>query len=187
MKAIKNISWLAGILEGEGSFSCDDNGTNAVIKVGMTDKDVIEKVAMVVNYNGKICEQAREGFKIMYIVQLYGNEAIQWMMTIYSLMGIRRKEKIKSILILWREYERKYRTVCLRGHEVVGDNAYLAPGDTNNFKCKECLSIASKKAYAKHISTEGKQKSIEKMLAKLHNISINEARKLIENDKNNVH
>lgn len=177
-KSGKQIAWLAGILEGESSFSCQDNGTSTVIKLSMNDKDVIERAADIFNYNGTISESTLKSGSIQYIIQLYGNEAIQWMMTIYCLMGNRRKTKIKSILILWKDYERQYRTICSRGHEVIDDNAYLLPNGT--YGCKECRKLTNNKS-------DQKRRSLEGMIAKLHNISIEEAKIFIESNKDKIH
>jgi len=40
-----------------------------------------------------------------YYLKIYQSEAIQWMMTIYSLMGDRRKSKIKEIILIWKSHK----------------------------------------------------------------------------------
>lgn len=156
-KSAKQIGWIAGILEGEGTFSCLDNGTAPLIKIAMVDRDVIDRVAEILDYNGTISEDITSSYKPIFTIQLYGNSAIQWMMTIYCLMGQRRKEKIRSILTLWKYYERQYRTICKRGHLVQGDNVLI---DANGYTvCRECRKINQKKADAKR---RGKFQIIQK-------------------------
>jgi hypothetical protein len=91
----------------------------------MTDRDVVVNVARIMKYDGVIGEYSRQNRKTLYVMQLYGNEAIQWMMTVYSLMGARRRAKILSILTLWKAYERRYKTHCVNGHEYTDDNTYI--------------------------------------------------------------
>lgn len=55
------VAWLAGLLEGEGSFGLDTRALHKYkvstappapyIKISMVDKDVIERVAVLVNKN----------------------------------------------------------------------------------------------------------------------------------------
>ena len=141
MRNMIDVAWLAGILEGEGSFHCQDNGTSAMIKLSMSDIDVVERAARILGYNGKMMEYTPNKGKRMYTIQMYGDISIQWMMTLYTLMGERRREKIRSILILWKDYEKKpLRTTCRRGHEVIEDNAILLP--TGTYACKKCKVLA---------------------------------------------
>jgi hypothetical protein len=47
--------------------------------------------------------------KERYILQMTGNELAGWLMTIYPLMGARRKQKIKDALSLWKEMRSNWR------------------------------------------------------------------------------
>jgi|SRR6266850_540595 len=100
MKTI-DLAWIAGILEGEGHFRLGTTSPN--ISLQMSDLDIIEKFRNLTKTNNvKITVIPRDGQKTMYNTNIYGNLAIQWMMTIYSLMGIRRKTKIKDIIEKWK-------------------------------------------------------------------------------------
>lgn len=91
----KEKYWLAGLLEGEGSFMkgppSDPNRPR--ITIGMTDRDVIEKVADLfgVEY---IAEIDREDYKTSYKVQIRGMKAIDLMCELRPLMGERRQQQI---------------------------------------------------------------------------------------------
>ena len=66
-----NIAWLAGLLEGEGSFQLDNRSAkryqkstvllSPILKISMTDKDVIKKVA---NMLGKKHFQAKKKLQV---------------------------------------------------------------------------------------------------------------------------
>lgn len=96
------INWIAGILEGEGCFS--HQGTPRIDLV-MTDEDVIARARDILNKNEKIAitKAKLDNRKTSYKIVIFGSLAMSWMMSIYPLMGRRRKEKIREILILWKE------------------------------------------------------------------------------------
>lgn len=103
MKTIKDIAWLAGLLEGEASFMLK-NG-NSIIAMQMTDKDVMDRAAdllgvKVGNYVRK--PKGKSSYLPIFHLSIHGTKAIGWMMTLYSLMGVRRRAKILQILDRWK-------------------------------------------------------------------------------------
>ncbi len=107
MITINQINWIAGILEGEGCFITLDLKYPA-IKIGMTDLDVIERVRLIMDKTRTIGKNSRKEnkshWKDFYHITVYGDMAIQWMMTIYPLMSIRRKAKIREIIDIWKNH-----------------------------------------------------------------------------------
>lgn len=97
---IQDIYWLAGLLEGEGSFIW--NVSTPRIKLAMTDKDVIEKAKLLMTPLSKTTTCHNGNNKNYHQFAITGFNAIQWMMTIYSLMGRRRKNQIKKVLLEWK-------------------------------------------------------------------------------------
>lgn len=111
MVETKDIYWLAGLLEGEGSFLLRSGhaskGALPVVQLGMTDRDVVEKARRVMGHRGKICVQglgtsARRS-KPLYNFVVASQWAIGWMMTLYQFMGERRQSDIRAIIAHWRE------------------------------------------------------------------------------------
>jgi len=98
--SLNQIHWVAGLLEGEGFFGLTKNSPTIALK--MNDVDVVEKFKSVVKTTDKIFREERLGGNPAYVTKLYGGPAIQWMMTIYPLMGLRRKAKIREILQYWK-------------------------------------------------------------------------------------
>lgn len=97
---IKEISWLAGLLEGEGCFS-PANGT-VTISVGLADLDVMQRVCALFG-NSTLYKPKRRSpkHKQLYYTSIHGKRAAAWMMTLYSLLGSRRRAKIVEGLKLW--------------------------------------------------------------------------------------
>lgn len=120
MTTLKDIYWLAGLLEGEGTFFFRKT---PVISIEMSDKDTIERVKNIIcpSKNQSIVDRTlnedRRNTKITYTISIYGANAIGWMMTIYSLMSKRRKERIKEIIINWTLL-RNRKLICKNGHRI---------------------------------------------------------------------
>ena len=131
--ATQEIAWLAGLLEGEGSFLYT-GGNNCQIKVSMTDRDVVAHAAALFGKNvyGPYSSKGRLGKKPCYATYAISNYAAGWMMTLFSFMGQRRQEKIKAVLQLWRR-ARRYNP---------GGSALCHPTRPYSAKgyCKSCYS-----------------------------------------------
>ena len=101
---IKDIYWLAGLLEGEGCFTTVpvEGKRYPRIDLRMTDYDVVSKARNILG-STKVSGNSTNRNKEIFTTQVNGNRAIQWMMTLYSLMGARRQERIKGILNSWKQ------------------------------------------------------------------------------------
>lgn len=122
-----NLYWIAGLLEGEGCFQFR-NRHNPIIQLCMTDKDVVIRAAKVLGCH-KVIEQNNKTVsgKSVYRTVLYGNKAVQWIMTIYSLMGGRRKIQLRKCIDSWRSNRNrtyKERKSYSRGSKMVWERQY---------------------------------------------------------------
>jgi hypothetical protein len=107
MPSIREVVWLAGLLEGEGSFGLRKTGKYQTlnIQLGMTDLDVVEKAAKILGTEVRGPYGPYGTNKLpWYSVSVNGWRAVSWMMTLWSLMGSRRKKKIEALLTKWRSY-----------------------------------------------------------------------------------
>jgi len=103
MISVLDISWLAGLLEGEGSFVLDHD-VYPTIKLASTDLDVVKRARNIMLKSKRFYIERRVLYKDRYSLDIIGNIAIQWMMTLYSLMGLRRKAKILEIINFWKNH-----------------------------------------------------------------------------------
>lgn len=110
MVSMTDLHWLAGLLEGEGSFvNCRHKYPGGreyeqfVIQVCMTDKDPVEKVGRMLG--GVTSEQKHrtKANKPVYRTAVQGARAIGWMQTLYPLMGVRRRAKIAECIRAFNE------------------------------------------------------------------------------------
>jgi hypothetical protein len=91
-------AWLAGLLEGEGSFHC--RGGCPRIALEMTDEDVVARYASIIGagYQRRLPTEARH--KVSYICSAYGDRATLIMRDILPYMGERRSTKIQEHLAI---------------------------------------------------------------------------------------
>ncbi|GAB3763755.1 LAGLIDADG family homing endonuclease [Microlunatus parietis] len=106
MATSEEIAWLAGILEGEGSFYLQrDRGIYLYprVVVSMTDEDVIQRVADL--FGAKIYKvpvsPRYPARKQQWRAVATGQRAVRLMKEIRPLMGKRRGAKIDEIIAYW--------------------------------------------------------------------------------------
>jgi hypothetical protein len=111
------IAWLAGILEGEGSFGFYNRSPR--IWIGMADEDIIDRVRRLLNLGQKIHRKKPSPLstKPCFVISVTGHKAVGAMMTIYNFMGTRRRAKIREVLASWR-------ALPLGFHRGVGQRTY---------------------------------------------------------------
>lgn len=104
-------SWLAGLLEGEGYFQITKprhhHPTQVVIRLSMTDKDVVEKAAKLLN-NVPINQKARTTErKTIYAISLSKRDEVEKiLLQILPHMGSRRSQRINECLEVISERRR---------------------------------------------------------------------------------
>ena len=96
----KDLYYIAGLLEGEGSFTSTHSNTARYIsiKIKMTDKDIIDWVADMWETTVYMQEYDNH-WKTSYTTQLRRKaECIEFLKLIHPLMGTRRSQRIQEIL-----------------------------------------------------------------------------------------
>lgn len=100
-----DIAWFAGIMEGEGTFTKTrgnrDHAASPSMQLCMTDEDVVARAAKLLNCHYIQSAPRQPNRKLIYRFQIGGPHAIGWMQTIYPLMGIRRKARIRDVIATW--------------------------------------------------------------------------------------
>jgi hypothetical protein len=107
MLDLKDLYWLAGIIEGEGSMSYRTVGKYQYpwVRVAMTDEDVIRhcyEVSGIGYMHGPYLYNKRPNRKpIWQWAVAQQTQAVGLMMTLYTLMGERRQAQIRRVLDVW--------------------------------------------------------------------------------------
>jgi hypothetical protein len=141
------IAYIAGLLEGEGTFL--RKGNCPIIQVGMTDDDVIEKAAKIINIGNRkihIEEDKRPNYKTKYIICLAGRDAMRWMKLIRPHMCSRRGEEIDNIIediLEARPFYELGKDYCKNGHSIRYACEYFQHFDGAR-RCKRCVGVKPK-------------------------------------------
>lgn len=104
----KELFWLAGLLEGEGSFMVGppSKPNLPVISLEMVDKDIIHRVSKLLNKDYSSLKSRNIKWKETYRICLYGKNAVELMKLLYPLMGQRRKNQIRRAIDSYIEIPR---------------------------------------------------------------------------------
>jgi len=107
---VLSLYWLAGILEGEGSFmkGPPSRSYSPIIHVEMTDEDVVAKIAELLGSSYRKARNRNPGvWKQSYVLRVNGAKAVEIMKLLYPLMGKRRKTQIDAGLACYRQVRRQ--------------------------------------------------------------------------------
>lgn len=98
--SVNDIHWLAGIVEGEGCVSlAGPKGPRRYpqLSIEMTDIDIITRVATLLG--ARVSKRTRKlPCKDLYRTSSCGRRGARWLMILYSLLGSRRRARIREVL-----------------------------------------------------------------------------------------
>jgi hypothetical protein len=100
------LAWLAGLLEGEGSFGIRE-GKHPIISLQMKDEDTVAKVAVIFGrkYQRVYSKRYQEnGWSPIFVANLTGKRAVELMTLIRPFMGQRRQEQIDRSMAVYKDY-----------------------------------------------------------------------------------
>ncbi len=113
----RDVYWLAGLLEGEGSFLAPvpSAPNRPIISLQMTDLDIMDRVAVFFNTKVYRSKKQKEHHKQSYFLHIRGKKAVEWMKKLFPLMGKRRQSQIMKAIALYISTNRNRR---LSNHDV---------------------------------------------------------------------
>lgn len=141
MISIKDIYWIAGFLEGEGSFGAGYRP--CVVTATQVEKEPIERLHSLLG--GVIDTYSRKAVtgNIYYRWRLQSIRAISLMMTLYSLMSPKRKRQIAFQIKTWKSSAgrgwQRHKTTCPLGHPYSLENTYKDPHEHR--RCRTCARL----------------------------------------------
>jgi hypothetical protein len=106
-----DFCWLIGILEGEGTFvAAPPSGRGIpVVRVAMTDRDVVERVGALFERAVIPVRKRRAHHKTPYVSTIKGAPALSLMRAIYPHMGTLRQARIERALASWQGHRARWR------------------------------------------------------------------------------
>lgn len=131
-------AWLAGLLEGEGSFGINHGGIK--VQLTMTDRDVVSRAAGFFGSKFYCYPRPGETCKPRYYTQVGGERAANLIAAILPYMGIRRAARIRELLdhrskAPGRGGNHRKRTHCYHGHPL--DGTFMCHGKVRR-RCLTC-------------------------------------------------
>ena len=100
----KDLAWVAGLLEGEGSFIMTP-GHSPTATIQMNDLDIIHRMASM--WDGPVYGPyhyvKNHG---IYRTSIHGKRAVGWMLTLYAFLGVRRRGQIAAVVNRWKQSKR---------------------------------------------------------------------------------
>lgn len=91
-----DLLWLAGLLEGEGSFDAH-RGKYPRVRLAMTDRDVVGRAASLMDTSLRLALHPAPA-KATWHSEVSGQKAAEIMRAILPHMGARRSQKIADVL-----------------------------------------------------------------------------------------
>lgn len=180
---LKHIYWLAGLLEGEGCFQAYETRNvrrqrTVTLSVRMTDQDVIEQVACLLRLHNEhihihTARPQKAHYKYQYICAVGGTRAIQWMMTLYPLLGQRRQEQIRRCIAVWHDMKSEFvygrqrgrHWFCRYGHGAE-EMCWKKDGSGRLHRyCRLCYRLANNRAHARYYAKHKDKINERKRLA----------------------
>lgn len=92
----EDVIWLAGLLEGEGTFDLH-RGKYPRVRVGMTDRDVVGRAATLLGANVRLSMKPSP-YKATWHAEVSGEKATAVMLAVLPFMGSRRSGRIAEVL-----------------------------------------------------------------------------------------
>jgi hypothetical protein len=115
------LYWLAGLLEGEGSFLPGEpsNPNSPRISLVMTDFDVVRRAADLLGVQSIYTRQGKGSWQTSYGFHLKGTRAIAAMRQLQPLMGARRQSQIDRALASHHPHHRSFAQSKLTEQQVL--------------------------------------------------------------------
>lgn len=141
MIGLRDICWLAGLIEGEGCFYRSHSIT---LRLSMTDEDVIRRAATLMGTTVFGPHERSGNRQPIFYCAIHGKDAAAWMMTLLPLLGIRRRAKALQCLARWKSYpvQNRDKEFCKRGHLLSGNNMFTVSGGGRG--CRVCRTMHEK-------------------------------------------
>jgi len=103
------VAWLAGLLEGEGSFMAGppSHPRAPVVVVSMTDFDIVARVARVFRVQPLLLRRRNVRWRDAYEARSRGRRAVEVMGAVRPHMGERRRAQIDRAIACYRPDRRR--------------------------------------------------------------------------------
>jgi len=141
--------WLVGILEGEGTFlrGAPSKPGTPILRVSMTDRDVVERVAKLFGRAVVRLRRRRPHHKLPYATTIEGAPAVQLMCAVRPFLGKTRQLQIDLAISSWQTRRGPRRRSRAGGADsisqlVLADPSGTLQADGRSQEARDCAWIA---------------------------------------------
>ena len=105
----EELHWIAGLLEGEGSFfpGPPSKPNLPIIQIQMTDEDVMRRLGHHLGRTPVACTPKMEHWRPTWKFRVVGRQAVRWMEALRPLMGERRQRQIDAAIASFAPQDRQ--------------------------------------------------------------------------------
>lgn len=104
MDRIQQVTWFAGLFEGEGCFTFA-NGKPKALTIQMTDLDVLERVHEFFGGTLAPMKKRQEHWKDSWVWNIYGVKAVELAREMLPFLGLRRTRRCNEFIAGHRSME----------------------------------------------------------------------------------
>ena len=133
--SLPTLSWIAGFLEGEGSFIASH--ASFTVSAVQVQREPLDRLHAALG--GTLRPYTNKRGLLFWRWTIFGSHAIGAAFTLYVLMSPKRREQIRRMVAAWKlrpGRNNKLKLRCPRGHDLTPDNVYLLGGSRR--ACREC-------------------------------------------------
>lgn len=136
-----DVAWAAGLFEGEGCIT-PRGKTSGEIVIGMTDRDILERVQAVFGVGGITSEERRPPHKTCHRWSV--SNAADCTMVLEAMLpwfGARRRAVAGALVERMKACRGAHidKTHCVNGHPYNAENTYITPA--GHRRCKTCHRV----------------------------------------------
>jgi hypothetical protein len=137
----REIGWVAGFLEGEGTFRY--NVSSPLVSAAQAQLEPLERLQKILGGRVHSLKPGKPHHKPQWLWVIGGTNAAGIMMTMFMMMSPRRRQQIVAALAPWRRRGtiawRGKMTHCKRGHPFTLENIYRPFGGKTVWRgCRIC-------------------------------------------------
>jgi len=106
-----DFHWLIGLLEGEGTFLAGppSNPGLPIVRVSMTDHDVVQRVARLLDRAVVALRARRQHHKTPFAATIKGAPAVDLMLAVHDFISVKRRTQIERAIRSWHKRRSRWR------------------------------------------------------------------------------
>lgn len=135
-----DLAWIAGFLEGEGSFHGNVASSQITVSAVQVNPEPLKNLQAVLG--GTLYQYTNKAGCVFWRWAIHGSHAIGVAFTVYHWLSRRRRQQVVKMVSHWKACpgrNNSLTTRCPLGHEYTRENIYLSTAGRRS--CKECYRV----------------------------------------------